>query len=115
MGRVSAPGGLVALTVSLLTACAGLGGPTSSMANLPRQAPDATEVLYLSSNENCEFFIDGQSMATGKSVRVLVTKAEHRVVCKPEGYRAKEDLIAPPYDPYHPIRFMFMLEDRLSR
>ncbi len=115
MGRVSTAGGLVALTVSLLTACAGLGGPAGSAADLPRQAPDATEVLYLVSNENCEFFVDGQSLATGKSVRVFVTKTGHRVVCKPEGYRAKEDLIQPPFNPYHPVRFMFMLEDRLSR
>lgn len=80
----------------------------------PRQSPDASVILYLASNVNCEFFVDGQSLVTGNRVRVLVTRGEHHVVCKPEGYRAKEDYIRPPYDPNHPITFTFLIEDRLK-
>jgi hypothetical protein len=81
----------------------------------PRQSPEAeaTECLYLASNVDCEFSVDGQPMIKGNRVRILVTKGSHRVVCKPDGYRAKEDFIRPPFDPYHPIGFTFMLEDRL--
>lgn len=81
----------------------------------PRQSPEAeaTECLYLASNVSCEFIVDGQSMIKGNRVRILVTKGSHRVVCKPDGYREKEDFIKPPFDPYHPIGFTFMLGDRL--
>lgn len=81
---------------------------------VPRQSPNARECLYLASNENCEFFVDGQSMIKGKRVRVLVTNESHRVVCKPVGHRAKEDKIDPPFDPYFPVSFTFLLEDKLS-
>ncbi len=81
---------------------------------VPRQSPNARECLYLASNENCEFFVDGQSMIKGKRVRVLVTNESHRVVCKPTGHRAKEDKIDPPFDPYFPVSFTFLLEDKLS-
>jgi hypothetical protein len=79
----------------------------------PRQSPEASVCLYLASNVNCEFFVDGQSMIKGTRVRILVTKGSHRVVCKPDGYRAKEELIQPPFDPYHPIGFTFLIGDRL--
>ena len=99
--------------------CAGttnLGGMMGARdtTGLPRQAPDASVILYLASNVNCEFFIDGQSLVTGNRVRVLVTKGDHHVVCKPQGYRAKEEYIRPPYDPNHPISFTFLIEDRLK-
>lgn len=83
-------------------------------ADYPKASPDATVVLYLWSNENCEFFVDGVSVITGKAVRILVTPREHRVVCKPEHYRAKEEYIVPPFDPNHPIRFTFLIGDRLD-
>lgn len=80
---------------------------------VPKQSQAATECLYLASNENCEFFVDGKPMIKGKLVRMLVTNESHRIVCKPDGYRPKEDLIHPPFDPYHPARFTFLIEDRL--
>ena len=82
--------------------------------NYPKASPDASVVLYLWSNENCEFFVDGQSIITGKAVKILVTPREHRVVCKPENYRAKEEYIVPPFDPNHPIRFTFLIGDKLD-
>lgn len=82
---------------------------------LPRQSPDASEVLLLQSNVSCEFFVDAQPLVKGRRVRVLVTKAGHQVVCKPEGYRAKEEYLQPPYDPNMPIGFTFLLEDRLPQ
>jgi hypothetical protein len=110
--------GLVAgVALTVLAGCggasplAGMLGPDTS--GMPRQSPAAGTILYLASNVNCEFFVDGQSMITGRTVKILVTTGPHRVVCKPEGYRAKEEDIRPPYDPNHPIRFTFLLEDRL--
>lgn len=93
--------------------------PHTSPANvevslLPKASSDATEILYLQSNVNCQFFVDGQSVITRKRVRMLVTKKDHQLVCKPEGYRAKEEYVQPPYDPSHPIGFTFLLEDKLS-
>ena len=79
----------------------------------PQQSPGASECLYLASNVSCEFIVDDVSMITGSRVRVLVTKGSHRVKCQPDGYRAKEEFIQPPFDPYHPIGFTFMLGDRL--
>lgn len=80
---------------------------------LPRQSPEASEILMLQANENCEWFVDGQSMIKGKRVRVLVAKGGHQVVCKPDGYRAKEEFIQPPWDPNFPIGFTFLIEDKL--
>ena len=80
----------------------------------PQQSAGASECLYLASNVNCEFFVDDESMIKGTRVRILVTKGSHRVVCKPDGYRAKEEFIQPPFDPYHPIGFTFLIGDRLS-
>jgi hypothetical protein len=80
----------------------------------PQQSAGASECLYLASNVSCEFSVDGQPMITGSHVRVLVTKGSHQIRCEPEGYRAKEDYIHPPFDPYHPIGFTFLLGDRLT-
>ena len=79
---------------------------------MPAQ-PGATERLLLQSNENCDYYVDGVNMIRGKRVRLLVTKANHQIVCKPEGYRAKEENIQPPFNPTHPIGFTFLIEDKL--
>jgi TolB-like protein len=81
---------------------------------LPKASPDATDILYLQSNVNCQFFVDGKPIVSGKRVRILVTKKDHQLVCKPDDYRAKEDYVQPPYDPSHPIGFTFLLEDKLQ-
>lgn len=83
------------------------------LSGLPRQSPDADQVLTLQANENCQFFVDGQPLVKGKRVRVIVTRDSHQLVCKPDGYRAKEEYVQPPYDPHHPIGFTFLIEDRL--
>ncbi len=112
----------VLYTAALAVALAGCAGSPElarltgmpDTSGMPKQSPDASVILYLLSNVNCEFFVDGQSLITGRAVKLLVTKGEHRVVCKPEGYRAKEEHVIPPFDPNHPIRFTFLLEDRLT-
>ena len=110
--------GVVALMVLLSGCAAALGGQNVpagvDVSLLPKASPDATEILYLQSNTNCQFSVDGQPVITGKRVRILVTKQGHQLACKPDGYRAKEDYIQPPYDPSHPVGFTFLLEDKLS-
>ncbi|MFA6316735.1 MAG: caspase family protein [Elusimicrobiota bacterium] len=99
--------------VLFLSGCASLGRRDLDL--LPKQSPDATEVLLLQSNVNCQFFVDSQPLAVGRRVRIVVTKAGHRVVCKPDGYRAKEEYLQPPFDPGFPVGFTFLIEDRLAQ
>lgn len=82
--------------------------------NYPKASPDATVLVHLLSNENCEFLVDGQSVISGKAVKILVTPREHRVVCKPENYPAEEKHIVPPFDPNIPIRFTFLIGDEVD-
>lgn len=110
-----AVGGMI---LGLVTGCAGVL-PTAQPADidpslLPRASPDATEILYLQSNVNCQFFVDGKPVTTGRRVRILVTKRDHQLVCKPDEYRAKEEHVQPPYDPHHAIGFTFLMEDKLQ-
>jgi len=106
--------GLMLLLSGCATALGGQNVPSGvDVSLLPKASPDATEILYLQSNMNCQFFVDGQPVITGKRVRMMVTKQNHQLVCKPEGYRAKEDYIQPPYDPSHPIGFTFLIEDKI--
>ena len=110
--------GMVALMLLLSGCAAALGGQNVpagvDVSLLPKASPDATEILYLQSNVNCQFLVDGRPVVTGKRVRIMVTKQDHQLACKPDGYRAKEDYVQPPYDPSHPVGFTFLLEDRLS-
>jgi hypothetical protein len=69
----------------------------------------------LQSNVNCQFVVDGKPVIAGKYVRILVDERSHQVVCKPEGYRAKEEYVQPPFNRRHPIGFTFLLEDRLAQ
>lgn len=116
---------MIARTIGITLLTVLLGGCASAfigqqipagidMSLLPKASPDATEILYLQSNVNCQFFVDGKPVVTGKRVRILVTKKDHQIVCKPTEYRAKEDYIQPPYDPSHPIGFTFLIEDKLQ-
>src|SRR5712691_10296648 len=89
-----------------------LRGEGKEWEGVPAQ-PGATERLLLQSNENCDYYVDGVQMIRGKRVRLLVTKANHQIVCKPEGYRGKEENIQPPFNPTHPIGFTFLIEDKL--
>ena len=81
---------------------------------LPKASPDADQVMLLQSNVACEYFVDGTSMIKGRRVRILVAKGGHQVVCKPDGYRAKEEYIQPPWDPNYPIGFTFLIEDKIA-
>ncbi len=109
-------------TFAAIGACILMGGCALSQpltggvdtSSLPRQSPEADQVVTLQSNVNCQFFVDGQPLAKGKRVRVVVTLHSHQLVCKPDEYRAKEEYIQPPYDPYHPIGFTFLMEDKLQ-
>jgi TolB-like protein len=58
--------------------------------------------------------VDGQPLAKGRRVRVVVTRQSHQLVCKPDEYRAKEEFVQPPYDPTHAIGFTFLIEDKLQ-
>jgi len=108
---------LVCLCLSL-THCVVVPERTSlgdeDMSTLPRQSPNANQILTLQSNVNCQFFVDGQPLAKGRRVRILVTKQSHQLVCKPDEYRAKEEYVQPPYDPNHAIGFTFLMEDKLQ-
>lgn len=84
------------------------------MSLLPRQSPDADQILTLQSNVNCQFFVDGQPLAKGRRVRIVVTQQSHQLTCKPDEYRAKEEYVQPPYDPTHAIGFTFLIEDKLQ-
>ena len=79
----------------------------------PKTSPDASECLYLDSNISCNFSVDGKPVTEGTLTRVFVTMKSHSVQCKPDGYKAIEDKIDPPFDPYHPIQFRFFMGDKL--
>lgn len=107
-------GTLAVVGVAILVGgCAGALGH-QEMSLLPRQSPDADQILTLQSNVNCQFFVDGQPLAKGRRVRVVVTQQSHQLTCKPDEYRAKEEYVQPPYDPTHAIGFTFLIEDKLQ-
>ena len=103
----------------MVAGCADLAGrgvvtETIDTSTLPRQSPDASEILLLQANVNCEFSVDGQPLAVGRRVRVLVTKKQHKVTCKPDEYPAKDEYIQPPFDSRFAIGFTFLPEDRAA-
>ncbi len=89
-----------------------LGNPIDKT-NLPRQSPDASEILWLRSNVSCEFSIEGKPLITGSDVRVLVNRKHLEVTCQPQGYKAKVEYIQPPFSQTSPVGFVFFDEDKI--
>lgn len=74
---------------------------------------EARITIVLKSNVNAEFFVDGESVGKGKVVRAEVNKKEmHDILVKPKGYKAKEELIEPPYYKNTSFDFYFLIGDK---
>lgn len=109
---------VIRLIAFMAAVCSRCMGPATSapgepvdISILPRQSPDASEILLLQSNVNCEFSIDDQPpLITGRYVRVLVTRQYHKVTCTPEGHKAKVEYVQPPFSQTSPIGFVFLDE-----
>lgn len=103
---------LLVLLITLLFA-----GCASHTDTLYPAAPggDADTPLDLHSNKDkTTFTIDGKRMATGKRIRVMIDPdRSYTIVAKPQGYRAREFYVQPPYSDY-PVTFTFMVEDKLA-
>ena len=89
------------------------GLTSSDLASLPRQSAEADKILIFQSNKNCKYYVDGQYLAIGKRVRVILTNQPHEVDCHARGYRLKKDYIQPPYDQDTTIGFTFFIGDRV--
>lgn len=76
----------------------------------PKASEDATVVYELESNkERTRFYIDSKEMGVGRRLKVKINDREHTVVAHPEGCVHKEEFVRPPYNPYAPLRFTFLL------
>jgi len=78
----------------------------------PKASLEARKEITLQSNKNCDFYVDGVNVGKGKHLRVLVSNRPHQIVCKPEGYIAKEEYIQPPYKEEIIYGFTFLIEDQ---
>jgi hypothetical protein len=102
-----------------LEGCASLSGlpsglTSNDLSSLPRESAGANRILIFQANKNCKYYVDGQYLATGKRVRVILTNHPHEVDCHARGYRVKKDYIQPPYDQDTTIGFTFFIGDRLK-
>lgn len=101
---------LVAL--ALLTACPA----RKEEALYPQASPDADTRIILNSNQDqTSFYVDGQFIAKGKSVKVLVNNQPHTITAQPDGYIGKDENIRPPYRDGYSLDFVFLIEDQLDR
>jgi S1-C subfamily serine protease len=120
LGRVETVRLILLIAASLVASCAGVmparigeRREPVNRSDLRRQSPEATEILLLQSNVDCEFSIDDKFLTTGQyDVRVLVTRQSHKVTCKPEGYIAKDVYVQPPFSQTSPIGFTFLPDER---
>ena len=103
---------LLALCALLASHAFGCAATSSSRSSLPRASYDATEEITLQSNVSCSFSVDGQDVAYGRIVRILVSPSAHHIGCDPDGYIAKEDYVQPPYSSGYTFRFTFLMEDQ---
>jgi len=100
------------VTSFILQACA----TKSEEAYLPKASPDAKYVIILQSDKDqTSFYVDGQFIAKGKRIKVLVNNSPHNITAQPDGYIAKEEHIEPPYRDGFTIEFFFLIEDQLSQ
>ncbi len=96
-----------------LTACAvNPANNTSSEATATyhKVSPTANKVYSLNSSEHkTRFLVDGEEVAVGRRVKILMDNHEHTIVAQPEGCIAKEEFVQPPYSSYAPLSFTFMM------
>ena len=123
LGRGNTVRLILLILASLVIGCAGvmpegIGARREPVngSDLPRQSPGATEILLLRSNVDCKFLIDDKPPIIVRynskyDVRVLVTLESHKVTCKPEGYRAKDVYVQPPFSQTSPIGFTFLPDE----
>lgn len=79
----------------------------------PRSSPDAGILITLQSNqEKTDFYVDEKWVVKGKRAKIYVNDTPHTIRAKPEGYRAKEDFVQPPYYENATIGFYFLIEDK---
>lgn len=79
----------------------------------PRSSPDAGILINLQSNqEKTDFYVDEKWVVKGKRAKVYINDNPHTIRAKPEGYRAKEDFIQPPYYENTTIGFYYLIEDK---
>ena len=84
----------------------------------PKASDDADSGFALQSNkERTHFFIDGKEVGVGRKLKIRVSNQGHTVVAKPDGCKAKEEFVQPPYSVEVPLSFTFVLgecEERVS-
>lgn len=69
-------------------------------------------VILKASDEGTDFFVSGIHVGRGKSVRIKIEKKQkYEVRAKPEGCRARDDTLSPPYRTGQEFEFQFMIED----
>ena len=79
----------------------------------PRSSPDAGILITLQSNqEKTDFYVDEKWVVKGKRAKIYVNDNPHTLRAKPEGYRAKENFIQPPYYENITIGFYYLIEDK---
>ncbi|MBI4613769.1 MAG: hypothetical protein HY720_09180 [Planctomycetes bacterium] len=92
---------LLAIALSgLLSGCGSNGGALVG---------GSSELTLISNKDHSKWWIDGVPAGEARTLKVSVSDAPHKIRCEPEGYVAKEEMVQPPYDPRHPLRFTFML------
>lgn len=104
------------LSTLLLTSCVSSSSLTEeSKSKYPKASENADVALQMISNTSrTTFYVDDKKIATGKNVKVLIDEKPHTVTADPEGYRPKETYIQPPYLEASPVRFTFMVEDKVA-
>jgi len=104
-------------TTLACTACASTASLSTEDAKerYPKASEDASVVLSMISNvPETTFYIDSTRIATGQRVKALINNNPHTVVADPTGYRSKESYIQPPYFQESPLRFTFMIGDKVQ-
>lgn len=104
-------------TALACTACASTASLSTEDAEerYPKASEDASVVLSMISNvPETTFYIDSTRIATGQRVKALINNNPHTVIADPIGYRSKESYIQPPYLQGSPLRFTFMIGDKVE-
>jgi len=111
-------GGLIlAVFLIVLTACQGapVRRDQAYQEQYPKVAPEAHILYHLESNQQrTTFLVDGQKIATGRRIKILLDERPHTITAEPEGYHPKEEFIQPPYMENGILSFTFMLGERLA-
>ena len=101
----------------VLVSCASSASLSSEDAKerYPKASEDASVVLSMISNvTETTFYVDSTRIATGQRVKALINNDPHTIIANPDGYRPKETYIQPPYLEESPLRFTFMIGDKVE-